>query len=146
MANQYSQPSGSVATSTSAKTVVSLITGANVPAVLTGLTFSTDATVTSGQFLVELVLFTTDGTGTGGTIVKTGASQATSQSTSKTNYTAEPTTPTVLDAWWVPAMSLTKDLLPLGREFYVPVSRVLGLRVTAPSGTPSVRATLHFEE
>lgn len=146
MANQFSQPSGSVATSTTAKTVVSFITNSTTPILLIGFTFSSDATVATGQYLVELVLFTTDGTGTGGTPVKYGISQAAVISTSKTNYTVEPTTATVIDAFWIPATSLVSVLFPLGREIYVPVSRVIGVRVTAPSGTPNVRATPIIEE
>lgn len=146
MANQFSQPSGSVATSTSAKTVVSLITGSTISALIAGLTFSSDATVTTGQYLVELVLFGTDGTGTSGTPVKYGATQDAVVSTTKTNYSAEPTSATVIDAFWLPTTSMTQMLWPLGRELKVPVSKVLGVRVTAPSGTPNVRATLIFEE
>lgn len=146
MANQFSQPSGSVATSTTAKTVVSLITGSSISALICGLTFSSDATVTTGQFLVELVLFTTDGTGTAGTPVKYGATQDSVVSTTKTNYTVEPTTATVVDAFWIPATSVTSIFWPLGREIKVPVSKVLGVRVTAPSGAPNVRASLIFEE
>jgi hypothetical protein len=146
MGNQFAQPSGSVATSTTAKSVVGLITSSTVPAELIGLTFSTDATVTSGQFLVELVQFTTDGTGTGGTPVKYGGTQVANVSTTKTNYTAEPTTSTVLDAFWLPALSMTQLLWPLGRELFIPVSKIVTVRVTAPSGTPNVRATLIWEE
>lgn len=146
MANQYSQPSGSVATSTTAKTVVSIITTSSMPVALIGLTFSSDFTVTTGQYLVELVIFTTDGTGSAGTVVKYGQTQATAQSTTKTNYTAEPTTASVVDAFWVPATQMVSMFWPLGRELDVPVSRVLGVRVTAPSGTPNVRVTPIWEE
>lgn len=146
MANQFSQPSGSVATSTTAKTVVSVITGTSISALLIGLTFSSDATVTTGQYLIELVMFTTDGTGTAGTPVKYGPTQDTVVSTTKTNYTAEPTTATVVDAFWVPATQPMEVFWPLGRELKIPTSRVLGVRVTAPTGTPNVRATVIFEE
>ena len=146
MAGQFSQPSGSVATSTTAKTVVSVITGSSLPAELVGLTFSTDATVTSGQFLVEIVRFTSDGTGSAGTPVKYGGTQQTVVSTTKTNYTVEPTSATVVEAFWIPATSFTEIFWPLGREIYIPVSTVLGIRVTAPSGTPNVRATPVWEE
>lgn len=147
MANQFSQPSGSVATSTTAKTVVAVITGSSIAGLLIGLRFSSDATVTSGQYLVEIVRFATDGTGTAGTPVKYGISQDAVVSTTKTNYTVEPSgTTTVVDAFWIPATGLDPELLPLGRELKIPVSTVLGIRVTAPSGTPNVRVTPLWEE
>lgn len=145
---QFSVTSGSVATSTTAKTVLAITsTATNSPEVI-GFDFSTDATVTTGVFLVELVEYTT-GTGTAGstpTIQKMGSSQVAGVTTAGAAYSAEPTGPLVMATWWILAQGTFAYLLPLGREFQVPVSKMFGIRVTAPSGTPNVRANLYFEE
>lgn len=143
--SQFVTYSGAVATSTTAKTVLSLIAGASSAPTVIGLDFSSDSTVTTGSFLLELVRFTTDGTGTAATPFKLGG-MSTLISTSKSNYTVEPTTATVVNAWFLPATQPWSYLWPLGRELTVAVSGLLAVRVTAPSGTPNVRAALSFEE
>jgi hypothetical protein len=139
-----------VATSTTAKTVLAIVNGSTTQVNLIGLRFSNDWSVTAGVFLVELVSFdqTTAGTpGAAETVNKVGGTADTSRTTSvQRGYTAEPTTGTPVDSWYVPAGGLYESLLPLGREIAVPPSKTYGLRVTAPSGTPNVRATLTWEE
>jgi hypothetical protein len=136
---------GSVATSTTAKSVLSVIAGSVSSPAIIGFDFSSDGTVTTGQFLVELVRFTTDGTGTSATPFKLGGS-STVVSTSKSNYTVEPTTATVVASYWIPAAQLYGYVFPLGREISLGVSGLITVRVTAPSGTPNVRCNIWFEE
>jgi len=111
---------------------------------LIGFDFSSDGTVTTGQYLVEVIKFTTGGTSAGATPFKIGGTSSV-VSTAAT-YSAEPTTPTVVAALYVPAMQAYSYLYPLGREISLALSTMLALRVTAPSGTPNVRVNLYFEE
>lgn len=149
MANQYSCSAAAFATSTSPKTAALVIVGANVPALMIGWDFSCDDTLTTGAFKVEFISTNQGGAGTAGgsTIVKMGATQAAAQSTVGTSYSAEPTTVTVLNTWYVPAAGGPYPYLyPLGREYFCTVSHSYGIRVTAPSGTPNVCVNLYFEE
>ena len=149
MASQFLCSSGSFATSTSAKTAAAVIAGGTVSPTLIGFDLSSDGTVTSGSFIVELVSYSqaTAGTAGGSTVVKMGATQASASSTCGTAYSAEPTVATVLCSWLVPAAGGPFSYLwPLGREVQVPTGKTYGIRVTAPSGTPAVRANLIWEE
>lgn len=143
--SQFVTRSGTVATSTAAKSVLSLIAGSSSSPTIYKIRLSSDATVTSGQYLIELVKFATDGTGTAATPFKLGG-QSSVVSTSKSNYTIEPTTPTVIDDFWLPAQQLYEGYDALGRELSVVVSTLVTIRVTAPSGTPNVKASIWFEE
>jgi len=139
-----------VATSTTAKTIVAVVNGSTTDLTLIGVEFSADfGTITAGSYLVELVSFNQAGAGTSTseTVNKVGGTGNTSRVSSvQRNYSAEPTTGTVLNSWYIPAGGRELQLLPLGREYAIPASITLGLRVTAPSGTPNVRATLTWEE
>lgn len=149
MASQFMCSSGSFATSVTAKTAAAVIGGATLVPALIGFDFSSDDTITAGAFIVELISTTqaTAGTAAGSTIVKMGATQASSISTVGTAYSAEPTVATSLISWLVPAAGGPFSYLwPLGREVDVPVSHTYGIRVTAPSGTPNVRVNLFYEE
>lgn len=146
---QFSCSAAAFATSTSAKTAALVIAGSSVSPTLIGFDFSDDASLTTGAYKVELVSSTQAGAGTAGgsTVVKMGASQTTAVSTCGTSYSAEPTTLTVLNTWYIPAIGGVLPMLyPLGREWQVPVSHSYGIRVTAPSGTPNVCVNLYWEE
>jgi hypothetical protein len=145
--SQFVLHSGSVALSTTAKTVAAVLLGATVAAELTELIISTDATITTGQYLFEIVTYTTDGTGTAGTIIKDGISQGSTTATAKTNYTAEPSgTVTTRRQLWVPAQNAVQFEWPLGRGLFIPVSTLFGVRATAPSGTPNMRTDMIWVE
>lgn len=130
---------------TTAKTVLSVITPATFGADLTRLRLGFDGiTATDKAVLVELVSYTADGTGTAGTVNQTAGRSITAGFTSKYNYSAEPTTATVLDSWLLtPIGGLA--VVDFGSESPdVAVSTVLGLRLTAPTSAVNCRATMWF--
>lgn len=137
------------ATATSAKTAAAVIAGGTVIPTIIGFDFSSDDTLTTGAFKVELIITaqSTAGTAGGSTVVKMGATQGAATSTCGTSYSAEPTTVTVLATWYVAAAGGPFSyLFPMGREFVCPVSHTMGVRVTAPSATPNVSVNLYWEE
>lgn len=104
---------------------------------------STDAAV-----LLELVRFTTDGTGTAVTPAPCDPGNPASIGTAKYNYSADPTTATVL---WVQRITPQQGgtlvyQIPMTRERVCAVSNVLGLRMTAAQAQSGVRATMQVEE
>lgn len=134
-------------TAATAKTVLSIITGATRRARVKELFVgASSVTSTDAPMLVELVQFDTDGTGTSQTPVPLDAAEPAAICTSKVNYSAEPTTNAVVKKHWLvpPSGSLILQN-PLGEEEVLPVSKTLALRVTAPQ-SQSVRANLKFAE
>lgn len=132
-----------------AKSIVSVITGSTVTGRLIGFDVTFDgATATEVPVLVEIVRFTTDGTGTGFTPIK-GNGEAQNRAalcTSKHTYTVEPTTATVIRSFYIPATSGLPYAWPLGREQgYLPPSTVTTIRCTA-NATRNVAVNLDFEE
>ena len=145
----YTLRSGDVAlVAATAKTVLSLITGATRRAKLKELTLAfSSVTSTDVPVLIELVQFDTDGTGTTVTPAAVDRADPAAISTAKSDYSAEPTTnPVVL---WETRMTPIGGTLilqtPLGDEFKFLVSKTHALRITAPQGQ-TVRAVLKIEE
>jgi predicted outer membrane repeat protein len=102
----------------------------------TFLTLSFNASTAGTGIHVEIVRYTTDGTGTAYTPLKyNAAAQArVSLFSAKVNYTVEPTTPTVVEQYEIPNTAGQFWQLPLGRELYLPPSTVTGIRVVTPAG------------
>lgn len=129
--------------------MLGLITGAANPVDMIELAVGCDAT-SSGLLKVELVTATTDGTGTAYTPKPyNGDGQlVAATSTAKIDYTAAPSgTITVIRTWILPTPTGPLDvLLPLGREYTVPVSSKLYVRFTSTTVSPNGYATLVFEE
>lgn len=150
MAEVYSVQTGALAVSASTtKTYLGLITSATSTGRLVAASVSFDEDAATLNPAVELVRFTTDGTGTAYTPLRYNADGQNRAAvfTAKTNYTVEPTTPTVVETWYIPITSGQFWQLPLGREFYLPVSTVTGLRIVTQSGvTGNVRINAQFEE
>lgn len=150
MAECYSVHTGALAiAATTTKTFASIITSATATGRLIQASVSFDGTGSLTPPAIEIVRFTTDGTGTAYTPLRfNGEGQARAAvATAKTNYTAEPGTPTVVESYFVPNTSGMFWQYPLGRELYLPPSTVTGLRIVTASGvTGNVRVNLAFEE
>lgn len=129
-----------------AKSVLSVIAPAQFGVDLTKIRIGFDGVTASAvPVLVELVQFTTDGTGTGGTVNQVYGPAITAGFTSKVNYTVEPTTATVVDRWTLtPNGGLVIYDWPLGTTPNTAVSNLYTLRCTAPA-VVNVMATMWFE-
>lgn len=143
-----------VATSTTAKTVLAITVGtANQPSIIE---FGISSDGTTGTLLVEIGYLTaaTAGTATAGTLQQVrGWPVQVSAHTAFYNYTAEPTAYTVIARQFILPMPFTPFIVqfPLGRELTGIVTaaapgKMIGVRVTASTGTPNVRAYLETEE
>jgi len=133
-------------TAATAKTVVSVIAPAQFGVDLVGFRLGFDGvTAANTPVVIEVVTWTTDGTGTGGTVVQAYGRAITAGFTSKYAYTVEPTTPTLVDRY-----SLTPNGgaivydYPRDRTPDTAVSNLIGLRLTAAQGV-SCNATMIFE-
>jgi len=129
-----------------AKTVLSVIAPAQFGVDLVGFRLGFDGvTAANTPVVVEIVTWTTDGTGTGGTVVQAYGRAITAGFTSKYNYTVEPTTPTAVDRY-----SLTPNGgaivydYPRDRTPDTAVSNLIGIRLTAAQAV-NVNATMIFE-
>lgn len=133
-----------------AKTILNVINAANSLIRITELSVSFDGvTATAEPVTVELCSSTQAGAGTSTahTIVQVRGPTRTVQATGARNYTAEPTTLTVLKRWLVPAFNgLLLVQFPLGREpEQVTTADGLCIRCTAPA-TVNVQGYIEFEE
>jgi hypothetical protein len=143
-----------VATSTTAKTVLALLAGtANQPSI-TEFGISSDGA--TGTLLVEIGYLTaaTAGTTTSGTVMQIrGWPAQTSANTHAYNYTVEPTAYSIIARQFILPMPFTPFVMqfPLGREptgvvTAATAGKTIGVRVTASTGTPNVRAYFEYEE
>lgn len=130
-----------------AKTVIELTAGSTIQADIVQAAVSFDASTPAAAIKVELVRYTATGTGTAYTPLKyNAAAQAlASVVTAKTNDTVEPSTPTVVECWYVPNTAGQFWQLPLGREIALPASTTIGLRITSAAAV-NCAANLLFEE
>lgn len=136
-------------TAATAKTVLSVINAANSLIRIVEMHAGFDGvTSTAEPVTVELCSSTEAGAGTATshTIAQVSGATRTVQATAKRNFTAEPTTLTVLKRWLVhPQTSLTLQF-PLGREPQQNTTvRALVLRATAPANV-NFQGYLEFEE
>lgn len=135
-------------TATTAKTVISVITTANRRARIKEIFIGfKSVTSTDAPVLVEEVQADTDGTGTSETPRALDPADAgAAVTTSKRDYSAEPTTNiTVRKLWLVPPSGSFIIQNPLGEEDVIPVSKLGYIRATAPQNQ-SARAYIKFNE
>ncbi len=138
---------GSVAmVAATAKTVLAVTAPAQFGIALKSLKIGFDGVTASAlPVLVEIIRFTTAGTGTAVTpLQQSGRTIAHGVAATK-NHTVEPTTPTLADPdmWFDPnKLALLYDWA-LGDEIDTAVSEGLGLRVTAPA-VVNVRAQFRW--
>lgn len=133
-----------------AKTILSWINGATRRCRMLELQIGFNSQLTTDQaVLLEIVRYTTDGTGTLITPVALDPANPAAIGTSKHSYTVEPTTPTIV----VPGQRITPQQggtliwqLPMTREIYAAISTVLGVRCTSPNALTGVRASMTIEE
>lgn len=155
MPARYTIVADAFALSTSAKTACNVIASATIPFVIVELGVSVDAS--TGRCFVELFESTQAGAGTcTGTGAKqtggyTAGTDGTPESTYGREYSAEPTTLTVLKSWRFLAPGPFVIQFPLGREPASLLSgstnhKALGFRLTMDTGTPNADAYLEWEE
>jgi hypothetical protein len=138
---------GAVALAAStAKTVLAVIAPAQFGIDLQGIKLAFDGVTSSAvPALVELVRYTSDGTGTSATVDQVYGPTVTAGFTAKKNYSAEPTGATSIDEWLLtPDGGTLFERFPLGQTPDTAVSVVIGIRVTAPA-VVNCRATMWFE-
>lgn len=132
-----------------AKTIMMVINAANSLVRVVEFSVAFDGTsATAEPVTVELVSSTQAGAGTttSHTIVQCRGPTRTVQATGARNYTAEPTTLTVLKRWLVHPQTGITVQFPLGREpEQVVTADGLGIRCTAPA-TVNVAGHIEFEE
>ena len=149
-AGYVAETTGDVAlTAATAKTVLSVLNAANSLIRIVELSVSFDGTsATAEPVTVELCSSTEAGAGTSTahTIVQCRGATRTVQATAKRNFTAEPTTLTVLKRWLVHPQTGITVQFPLGREpEQVTTADALCIRCTAPAGV-NAQAGIEFEE
>jgi hypothetical protein len=131
-----------------AKTILSIINGSTRRSRVLEIQLGGFSIVqTDTPMLIELVRFTTDGTGTSVTPVARDTGNPASIATAKYGYSVEPTTATVL---W------TTRLSPIGGTLVIPISpdrfpvnpisNLIALRLTCAQAQSGVRGALCFEE
>jgi hypothetical protein len=155
MAQRYVVAAAAFTLSTTAKTAVNIIAGANNPFTIIEIGASVNAL--TGMCLVELFESTQ---GAAGTTTSTGVKQiggyssgtdGTPYATYGHNYSAEPTTLTVLKMWRFPCPGPFVIQFPLGREPWSLLSgstnhKALGIRLTIDTGSPTSDSYVEFEE
>jgi hypothetical protein len=129
------------------KTVLAVLAPAQFGVDLLGVKIGFDGiTATDKAVLIELVLYTADGTSTAGAVNQVYGRAITAGFAGKYNYSIEPTGPTVLDAWTLtPIGGLALYDLPLGQTYDCAVSQLIGVRCTAPTNAVNARASMKFE-
>lgn len=147
MAAQYTVTTGSTAlVAATAKTVIELTAGANVSAEIISLDITFNGTTASAvPVLAEITTFATTGTGSAFTPKRVGTAAGVSQISAKINDTVEPASQTAVMAWFIPPTSGMSYQWPLGRTLTLPVSTLIGLRLTAPAVVNYV-VNLTYEE
>lgn len=149
-AGYVAETNGDIAlTAATAKTILNVINAANGLIRITEMAVSFDGVSSTAEpVTVELCSSTqaTAGTSTAHTIVQTRGPTRTVQATAARNYTAEPTTLTVIKRWLVHPQTGLFVQFPLGREpEQVTTADGLCIRCTAPA-TVNVQAYMEFEE
>lgn len=132
-----------------AKTILSIINAANGLIRLTEVAVSFDGISSSAEPVTVEICSSTEagaGTATSHTIVQCRGATRTVQATAKRNFTAEPTTLTVVRQWLIHPQTGITYLMPLGREIeQVVTADALCLRCTAPA-IVNARGHIEFEE
>jgi hypothetical protein len=129
-----------------AKTILSVIAPATFGVDLRGIRVSFDGVTASAvPVVVELVTFTTDGTGSAGTVAQSSGRTITAGFTTKYNYSVEPTTATLIDRYTLTPNggTLIYDY-PADRTPDCAVSNLFAIRCTAPAAV-NVNAAMLFE-
>jgi hypothetical protein len=129
-----------------AKTILSVIAPAQFGVDLVGYRLGFDGvTAANTPVVIEVVSFTTDGTGTAGTVAQAYGRAITAGFTTKYNYTVEPTTVTLIDTFRLtPNGGAIVYDYPRDRTPDCAVSNLIALRLTAAQ-IVNVTGTMIFE-
>jgi len=129
-----------------AKTVLSVIAPAQFGVDLQAIKVAFDGVTSSAvPALVELMRYTSDGTGTSGTVDQIYGPTITAGFTTKHGYSAEPTGATSVDEWLLtPDGGVLFERYPPGQTPDTAVSVLFGIRINAPAAV-NARATMWFE-
>lgn len=129
-----------------AKTALTIIAPAQFGVDFTKYRIGFDGVTASAiPVVVEIVSWTTDGTGTAGTVNQVYGRSITAGFTTKYNYSVEPTTPTLIDRFTVtPNGGTIVYDFPSGTSPDTAVSNLIGLRFTAPAAV-NVNCTMWCE-
>ena len=135
---------------TTAKTVLAWITPATRRCRILEVQLGFNSQTSTDQaVLIEVVRWTTDGTGSAVTPVALDPGNPAALGSAKHSYTIEPTAPTIL----VPGQRITPQQggtliwqMPMTRELYCAISNVIGIRLTAPNNQSGVRCSMTVEE
>jgi hypothetical protein len=136
-------------TAATAKTVLAWINGATRRSRVLEIHVGFNSQTSTDQaVLLELVRFTTDGTGTAVTPAACDPGNPAAIGTAKHSYTVEPTTATVVFVDRItPQQGGTIIIqIPMTRERVCPVSNLIALRLTAANAQSGVRASMQVEE
>ena len=129
-----------------AETVVQIVPAANHPVKLLGWAVSFDGTsVTAEPVTCELCRQDTAGTSSALTPNEKTDFNITLQTAARTDFTAEPTTSTVIERREVHPQSGYEKIYPFGQEPMVQNTERFGIRITAPAIVNAV-GELTFEE
>lgn len=149
MAGYTVQTTGDVALSAAtAKTILGVVAGSGITIRVTEFDVSFDGTSSTAEpVTVELCRGdgSTAGTSTSQTPAQVRGATRTVQSSGARNYTAEPTSLTVVKRWLVHPQTGRGVQFPLGRECEHTGAGGLFLRLTAPA-TVNAQAFIEFEE
>lgn len=133
-----------------AKTILTWINGSTRRCRLLEVQLGFNSQASTDQaVLIEVVRWTTDGTGTAAAPQPTDPANPAAIGTSKYAYTVEPATPTIL----MPGTRITPQQggtliwqLPMGREYYCSVSNLIGIRLTCAQAQTGARCSMTVEE
>lgn len=138
-------------TATTAKTVAAVSTPASRRAKLVGFSVSFNSTTSTNQsVLVEIIRTdaTGAGTATSATPVPVDQAETAALCSGFVNYSAEPTTITVIDRKLITPVggTLIEPFEFLDQPVAAASSRLLGVRLTAPDAQSGIYCTLSYEE
>jgi hypothetical protein len=96
-------------------------------------------TVTAEPVTIKMTRWSSDGTGTAGTVVKVNSSDnETVEASFKHTYTAEPTTPTTVDSFAIHPQGGVWETLPIEAPIPIGGGEFVGLELSPDSGEDSV--------
>lgn len=138
-------------TAATAKTVAAVSTPASRRAKLVGFSVSFNSTTSTNQsVLVEIIRTdaTGAGTATSATPVPVDQAETAALCSGFVNYSAEPTTITVIDRKLITPVggTLIEPFEFLDQPVAAASSRLLGVRLTAPDAQSGIYCTLSYEE
>jgi long-subunit fatty acid transport protein len=117
------------------KTILAVKAPANIGVAVKSAVLSFDSNNAGQQaIIVEIVRFTSDGTGTTVTATKKNTGTDTIQTVVKHSYTVEPTGGTVVMGFHINPAAGMQYPFPINEEVLAKGGELIGIRVTTPAG------------